>query len=231
MLLLFLLLYVNMCLHPIVHRTLSNCYDKYKNVSLEEFNNCDYVNKITNVSINDLVVIQLNVRGISSKKSQLLHLINNVVTDKTSNLLLMSETWSTPQTPDLTIPGYEFYHVDRPHKKGGGVGILASSRLRCKMRHDLSSNLPENECVTIDLTLKGHCLISSMYRPPNCEVAMFQASYNSLICAMEKERPKGIVVGLDHNLDFLKSDAHTQINDFIQTNLDFGMIPTITRPT
>ena len=56
-----------MCLHSVVDRTLSNCHDKYTNVSLDEFDNCDYVTHITDVSKNDLIVIQLNIHGISSK--------------------------------------------------------------------------------------------------------------------------------------------------------------------
>ena len=48
---------------------------------------------------------------------------------------------------------------------------------------------------------------------------------------MKKEKPKGIIIGLDHNLDFLKADKHHATNDFIQSNLDFGLIPTVTRPT
>ena len=48
---------------------------------------------------------------------------------------------------------------------------------------------------------------------------------------MKKEKPKGIIIGLDHNLDFLKADKHQAINDFVQNNLDFGLIPTITRLT
>ena len=48
---------------------------------------------------------------------------------------------------------------------------------------------------------------------------------------MRKECPNGTIVGLDHNLDFLKACSHGQTNDFIQYNLDLGMIPIITRPT
>ena len=48
---------------------------------------------------------------------------------------------------------------------------------------------------------------------------------------MNKLRPKAIIIGLDHNLDFLKSNTHSGTNQFIQHNLDFNMIPTITRPT
>ena len=75
------------------------------------------------------------------------------------------------------------------------------------------------------------CLVSSMYRPPNSNIPTFLASYNSLICAMKKEQPRGIIIGLDHNLYFLKADKHPATNDFIQGNFDFGLIPTVTRPT
>ena len=70
-----------------------------------------------------------------------------------------------------------------------------------------------------------------MYRPPNSDIPTFIASYSSLLCAIKKDNPKGIIVGLDHNLDFLKADRHNTTNEFIQCNLDFGLIPTITRPT
>ena len=80
-----------MCLHPI-DRTLSNCYDKYSNVALDEFDNCDYVTCVTDIDNNDLVVIQLNIRGLSSKRTQLLDLINNTVQDKDPDLILLSET-------------------------------------------------------------------------------------------------------------------------------------------
>ena len=222
-----------MCLHPNTDRKLSNLFDKYENASLDELDNCDYVNNVTDVQRNDLVVMQLNIRGISSKKSQLIDLIDNSVQNKQPDVLLIGETWFTPFPPKLDVPGYELYRQDRLHKKGGGVSILVSSKLHCTDRPDLSSKLEESECMTLEIKLKNGdcCLVSSMYRPPNSDTSIFLASYNSLVCAMKKEKPKGIIIGLDHNLDFLKADKHHATNDFIQNNLDFGLIPTITRPT
>ena len=219
-----------MCLHPIIDRTLSDGYDKYSNVSLDEFDNCDYVTHVSEVSKNDLNVIQLNIRGIGSKCSQLMNLINTAVHDREPDLILLSETWLTPFSPVFSIPGYELHHLDRQNKKGGGVGILASSKLRCTVRNDLTSKPPESDCITIEITLRNgeHCLVSSMYRPPNSEIPVFLAIYSSLVCAMKKECPNGTIVGLDHNLDFLKAHSHQLTNDFIQLNLDLGMIPTIT---
>ena len=50
------------------------------------------------------------------------------------------------------------------------------------------------------------------------------------MCNKERQ-PERHHCWLDHNLDFLKADRHNTTNEFIQCNLDFGLIPTITRPT
>ena len=222
-----------MCVHPIINRKLSSIYDKYQNDSLDEFDNCDYVYSVTDVMSTDLVVMQVNIRGISSKRSQLIDLIDNSVHNKQVDMVLISETWLTDFSPAIDIPGYDMYRQDHLHKKGGGVAILTSSKLRMVKRPNLSSKLEQSECVTLEIILRNgdHCLVSSMYRPPNSNAQTFLASYNSLICAMKKENPKGIIIGLDHNLDFLKADKHQATNDFIQSNLDFGLTPTVTRPT
>ena len=67
MLLLLYVLFI-MCLHPIIDHTLSSHFDKYENVSLDEFDNCDYVTRITNTTNKDLIVFQINVRGIGTKQ-------------------------------------------------------------------------------------------------------------------------------------------------------------------
>ena len=133
----------------------------------------------------------------------------------------------------MTIPGFEFIHCDRTHKRGGGVGMLISEKLKYTTCKKISSAIVENECITIELELRSHekCIISSMYRPPNVNIDSFQSCYNSLLCEMAKRKPKAILVGLDHNLDFLKCATHRGTNQFIQHNLDFNLIPTITRPT
>ena len=68
---LYLLLFLSlhkMCLHPTLDNRLASVYDKYENVDLSEFDNCDYVDKVTNVTDNDLVVMQLNIRVLAQKK-------------------------------------------------------------------------------------------------------------------------------------------------------------------
>ena len=45
------------------------------------------------------------------------------------------------------------------------------------------------------------------------------------------ETHKDIVVGLDHNLDFLKSEQHSGTQNFITSMLERSLFPCITRPT
>ena len=40
-----------------------------------------------------------------------------------------------------------------------------------------------------------------------------------------------LFVGLDHNLDFLKSSVRKSTHSFIDLNLEYGLVPTITRAT
>ena len=124
----FTLFVLIMCLHPKIDRQLSNLYNKYDNVALEEFNNCDYVHEIVDVDRSDLVVLQLNVRGINSKQHQLKDIIDTSIHNSQPDLLLLSETWLTTNSPDPIIPGYTIYRGDRHLKKGGGVAILASCK-------------------------------------------------------------------------------------------------------
>ena len=129
MLLVLLLFTLTMCLHPVLVRKLSNLLSKYENVNLDEFDNCDYVHKITDVCQTDLVVIQLNIRGLGSKRSQLIDLIDTSVHSRNPDVLMLSETWLTPFLPKLVIPGYEIFHQDRMDKRGGWCSYLSIQKI------------------------------------------------------------------------------------------------------
>ena len=72
----------------------------------------------------------------------------------------------------------------------------------------------------------------SAYRPPNINAKLFLQDYKSLtdtiICSASNKVP--IIIGIDHNMDFLKSEVHQFTQDFIEMNIDSGIIPVISRP-
>ena len=57
------------------------------------------------------------------------------------------------------------------------------------------------------------------------------SEYKKLLDRLKKQKDHEIVIGLDHNLDLLKSHLNQPTNDFIELNLDRELIPCITKPT
>ena len=219
-----------MCLHPRIDLGIS---PTFSDIDGDIEDDCDYVYQVKNIDNEDLTIIQINIRGMLSKRSLLLNLIETSVENSTPDIVVISETWLTPNSPMISIPGYNFVHKCREHKKGGGVGILVSDKLRSCELPSITSELADNEVVTVEVALRSgkRCIISSMYRAPNTAPQMFQCCYNSLICAMKKLKPYALIVGLDHNMDLLRASQHNSTNDFMQNNLDMGLFPTITKPT
>ena len=86
-------------------------------------------------------------------------------------------------------------------------------------------------CIVELKTNKRNILIVSAYRPPNTNARTFLTEYKKLLDRLKKQKDHEIVIGLDHNLDLLKSHLNQPTNDFIELNLDRELIPCITKPT
>ena len=67
----------------------------------------------------NLNIIQLNVRGLLSKQSQLNELINRLEKSLDLHALVLCETWLTPETKNLLkVNGYSYTGTERIGKKG-----------------------------------------------------------------------------------------------------------------
>ena len=155
-------------------------------------------------------------------------MIDHCLYNDTPDVLLLCETWLTPFSPVLKIPGYETFQRNRIGKKGGGVAILLAEKYRCKTL-DIKFVSLEFESVFIKLELcNGKCVcLGSIYRPPNTDPKKFNEEYCVVISQLKNEC-QNVVIGLDHNMDFLKSNKHESTQDFINQNLELGMLPTVT---
>ena len=54
--------------------------------------------------------------------------------------------------------------------------------------------------------------------------------YSELLKNLSKEKPE-LILGLDYNLDLLKITQHKPTEEFLECNIESGMIPQITKPT
>ena len=82
-------------------------------------------------------------------------------------------------------------------------------------------------------TQSSSIVVVSAYRPPNADAKQFIQEYQKLIASISTKINNNapIIIGIDHNMDFLKSNVHQLTQDFIEMNIDLGLIPVISRPT
>ena len=171
-----------MCLHPIngndnLDRPIE--ITKYQH----ELDNCDYF-QLTNpieASHGDLLVMQLNIRGLLGKMSNLKDLVNKVMRGKKVDIILLCETWQNKNIPIISLSGYNYVYKSRKHKMGGSVGIFISERIRFT-EDKMNVNYECIEYVVINITTKHEnkkITICSLYRQPNTNDSKFVEEYKS----------------------------------------------------
>ena len=92
-------------------------------------------------------------------------MIDNCIIEKVPDVVILCETWLTRFSPSITIPGYDLCHKDRQTKKGGGVALLISNKIRYRLLNNKNTNNTTFESICAELELKNHqkLLISSLY--------------------------------------------------------------------
>ena len=201
---------------------------------------CDYVDYVDcsedppKRDKSGLSVMQLNIRGLLNKQENLKNLLDRINKHENLDVVLIVETWlKKSTTKKIDIPGYTFTGSHREgKKKGGGVGILIANQLQWRTRKDLTLHIQNFENLTIEVkTDKEILLLSTIYRPPNTPEREFLKNYKRFLGKFTKNQLDNLIIGLDHNMDFLKSHIHTPTKDFIDLNLEHSLLPAITKPT
>ena len=196
---------------------------------------CEYLETDSKWSIetSDLLVMQLSVRGLSSKTDQIKRIIDNNPCNKPPEVILLFKTWLNQGSPSINIPEYNLEKENRTGKRGGGVAIIIKEDLKYKSRPDLRTKCKNAQTETCFVELKGtqdNLILGSLYCPPNTPVKEFIDSYSELLRELNKEKHE-LILGMDHNLDLLKINHHKKTKEFLECNLDNRMIPQITKPT
>ena len=225
-----------MCVHRIKRDTPKLDLSLNQNSDEKNSEPCDYIDydSLPNLktSPSNLNIIQLNVRGLIGKQSSIDKLLNDRLKQCRVHVVILSETWLNESNKmNIDIPNYEYCGLTRKNKKGGGVGFLVLNSLIYRIvTNEFCYDTLEYYGIEIKCRTKN-IKLSSIYRPPNTNPKQFIKEYKQLIKVPSADNSIEHIIGLDHNLDFLKSSWHLDTNDFIEANLDNGLIPCINKPT
>ena len=112
----------------------------------------------------------------------------------------------------VNIPGYKIINNNHKQSKGGGMAILICDDLSFKRRDDLEDfkeGMVETTYIEIKTKAKREIVIGSIYRPPNTTEKELCTHLNEIIPKVRLEKGhKQLILGMDHNLDLLKSNDH-----------------------
>ena len=73
-------------------------------------------------------------------------------------------------------------------------------------------------------------IVGSMYQLPNTDTESFNKRLNTITSKFALTNDKEVIIGMDHNLDLLKSSTHKHTRQFIEEMTEKNLLPTITRP-
>ena len=90
-------------------------------IGFELTDTCDYIDIVDtldiDVNITDLVIVQLNVRGLISKQKDLSRLLLRIMGNHKIDLVILCKTWLTRESESrLNMPGYTYYGNHRTCK-------------------------------------------------------------------------------------------------------------------
>ena len=202
---------------------------------------CNYMDledcKNLNLNNYNLVVMQHNIHSVLSNQCDLKNLLNNLsLKNSKVDIILLCETHLSKQTVGfVNIPNYTQVANYRSTHKGGGTSILIRNDIPFKRRHDLKTFIEkEIKSTYIKIAAKNgkQFIVGSLHHSPNTpEEPLLNHVREILNKIKTKKSHQEIIIGLDHNLDLLKSYQHNPISKFLELMLDHSMLQTITRPT
>lgn len=160
-----------------------------------------------------------NLRSIKNKSPAVCDLISTCSFD----IFCMSETWlSTGDSPafisSITPPNFQFFHVPRPNKRGGGVGIFVNQTLHSTVPMD-TTGFSSFESIVVRVRL-GNVTVNfvSMYRPPQSHLPVFFDEFSTFIEIISSWTSPTVITGdLNIHVDS-SSSSSLQLTNLLQSH-------------
>ena len=150
------------------------------------------------------------------------------------SVLGFSETWLNEHEKHLyNIPGYNQIDKRRSteyYSKGGGVSLFIDERFVFREREDLCMGTDIWTSLFVEIEMNVKILIGIIYRPPDSNLQMFNASLSITLDKIKSEKVNCYLMG-DTNIDLFKHVSHKDTQEFLNLMYSNGFVPLINRPT
>ena len=169
----------------------------------------------------------LNAQSICNKVDR----IKSHVLDNNLDICAFTETWlkdgNDYECDAIKPDGYNFHHVDRQGKIGGGVGILSKKCYHAKIQKSTSRSSFEHMKMSIISDTKL-VFVLVIYRPPCTSLALFLEEFSCLLEETTLQHDNVLLIG-DFNIH--KDQENGYMNKFGNIMSAFSLLQHVTQPT
>ena len=176
-----------------------------------------------------LTVFHLNCRGLQSSVTYL----NELCMFSGIQILALTETWLQNHNSSLLeIGNYRLCLKNRETRQHGGLGAYIRKDLLAIERDDLRVNREMVfESLVLEVSKKSKVFyLVVVYRPPSSNINEFFMLLEKQL-DMIRSRNLPIFVCGDFNIDLMNLFINTEVSQFLNIMLSYGLKPTITVPT
>ena len=180
------------------------------------------------------ILASLNAQSLLSKHSNLQLLISEL-SSIPLHILAIQETWAIPHPHLVSIPGFNFTHLERKIGRGGGVGFYVRDDLIFRQLPNFSTFIPKIfECLTIEVSIDNRkSTFSTIYRSPsdNSEsLNEFITHLDQLLFELTSSYQNSYIC-LDSNINSLIQNPSPLHAKYFSTIFENGFIQVINKAT
>ena len=208
----------------------SECFDKFQNIKTDTF-----------------CTLSMNIRSLPGKFLELKDFLLSSFGEYKPDIICLQELWNVPVHDNFFLDGYhpldyQIRDISALNSNaGGGVGIYIRNHISYDPIPELSVFIPrvfESQFFKIKHGRNKYTLIGNIYRPntaPFADIKRFNLILKEILekikSKIEYKHFKDVIICGDMNIDLLKTHAHNDSGTYLDTLLQFGLLPIITLPT
>ena len=181
-------------------------------------------------------VFHLNIRSLSCHYKELIAFLQ--LLNLKFDCICLSEVWSTNlKSYDSIFQDYIPFFAEPINSKVGGVAIFVKNDYKVCEINELKipySSKVRIEDLWAEITNKfgEKHIVSVVYRHPRGDVKLFTEHLENSLSKIESNSGiKHSIITGDFNIDLVKFDLNNNTNEYLNTVLKNGFIPTVLLPT